>query len=161
MYEEILDRQRKFFRSGATLEVEFREKQLIKLKQMIVENEEKILTAIRKDLNKSDMEGYLTEVGFVLNELDYIIKKLNRFAYPRAVKTPIAYFGSKSYVLSEPYGVVLILSPWNYPFQLAIAPLIGAIAAGNCAIIKPSEHSPHTTALIDELITQYFDEDYI
>lgn len=161
MYEEILNGQRKFFKSGKTLEVKFRKKQLIKLKEMITDNESRILAALRDDLNKSDMEGYLTEVGFVLNELDYMIKRLERFASPKAVKTPIAYFNSKSYIMSEPYGVVLILSPWNYPFQLTMAPLVGAIAAGNCAIIKPSEHSPHTTALIDELITEFFDERYI
>lgn len=161
MYEEILNGQRKFFKSGKTLEVKFRKKQLIKLKEMITDNESRILAALRDDLNKSDMEGYLTEVGFVLNELDYMIKRLERFASPKAVKTPIAYFSSKSYIMSEPYGVVLILSPWNYPFQLTMAPLVGAIAAGNCVIIKPSEHSPHTTALIDELITEFFDERYI
>lgn len=161
MYEEILNGQRKFFKSGKTLEVKFRKKQLIKLKEMITDNESQILAALRDDLNKSDMEGYLTEVGFVLNELDYMIKRLERFASPKAVKTPIAYFSSKSYIMSEPYGVVLILSPWNYPFQLTMAPLVGAIAAGNCVIIKPSEHSPHTTALIDELITEFFDERYI
>ncbi|HHW70224.1 MAG TPA: aldehyde dehydrogenase [Clostridiales bacterium] len=161
MYEEILNGQRKFFKSGKTLEVKFRKKQLIKLKEMITDNESQILAALRDDLNKSDMEGYLTEVGFVLNELDYMIKRLERFASPKAVKTPIAYFNSKSYIMSEPYGVVLILSPWNYPFQLTMAPLVGAIAAGNCVIIKPSEHSPHTTALIDELITEFFDERYI
>ena len=111
MYEGILNGQRKFFRSGKTLEVKFRKKQLIKLKEMITDNESRILAALRDDLNKSDMEGYLTEVGFVLNELDYMIKRLERFASPKAVKTPIAYFNSKSYIMSEPYGVVLILSP--------------------------------------------------
>ncbi len=161
MYKEVLNRQREFFRSGATRDVEFRKEQLIKLKDLIVKNEARFLAALRNDLKKSDMEGYLTEVGFVLNELDYMIKKLNKFAHPRAVKTPIAYFGSKSYIMAEPYGVILILSPWNYPFQLTMAPLIGAIAAGNCAIIKPSEHSPHTSDLIEELISEYFDGQYI
>lgn len=161
MYRDILERQREFFRSGATLDINFRREQLINLKNMIEENESRILGALSSDLNKSDMEGYLTEVGFVLNELDYMIKKLDRFVRPQIVRTPIAYFGSKSYIVPEPYGVVLILSPWNYPFQLIIAPLIGAIAAGNCAILKPSEYSPHTTALISELISQTFDDAYI
>lgn len=161
MYGDIISRQREYFKSGATLDMEFRRGQLMNLKHMIEYNESKILEALRADLGKSDMEGYLTEVGFVLNELDYMIKKLGSFARPKSVRTPIAYFGSKSYIMPEPYGVVLILSPWNYPFQLTIAPLIGAIAAGNCAILKPSEHSYYTTELLEELILNTFYEDYI
>ncbi len=161
MYRTLIAQQREFFRLGKTRSPAFRREQLTLLKQMIENNEARILAALKADLGKSDEEGYLTEVGFVLNELNYMLRNVGRFARPKRVPTPLAYFTSRSRLVPEPYGVVLIISPWNYPFQLTLAPLVGAIAAGNCAIIKPSEHSTRTTALLNELITNTFDPRYI
>lgn len=161
MYAESMAKQRNFFQQGKTRSLAFRQQQLNLLKKMIEDNESRILAALNADLGKSDVEGYLTEVGFVLNELNYLLKNLRRFSQPKKVPTPLAYFGSRSRIVPEPYGVVLIISPWNYPFQLTLAPLVGAIAAGNCAVIKPSEHSAHTTALLSELFADTFSPDYI
>ncbi len=161
MYAKMTAQQRNFFQEGKTRSLAFREEQLTRLKKMIEDNEARILAALKADLGKSHEEGYLTEVGFVLNELNYMLKNLVRFARPKKVPTPLAYFSSRSRVMPEPYGVVLIISPWNYPFQLTLAPLVGAIAAGNCTMIKPSEHSTHTTALLKELMAKTFDPGYI
>lgn len=117
--------------------------------------------ALKTDLQKSEFEAYTTEIGFVLEEIRFTLKHLKKWSKPKRVKTPITHFGAKSYVVKEPYGVAFIIAPWNYPFQLAIAPLIGAIAAGNCAVIKPSELTPTTSSLLNELIRSTFPPDYI
>ncbi|WP_019850085.1 aldehyde dehydrogenase [Desulfitobacterium sp. PCE1] len=158
---QILEKQRLYFAGGETLKRDFRKKQLLVLQKAVQESETAIMTALQKDLNKSSFEGYATEIGIVLEELRFMLKNLDRFTRPRRVRTPLAHFLSTSTVYQEPYGVVLIMSPWNYPFQLTMAPLIGAIAAGNCALVKPSAYSPHTSAVIQKIIGECFDERYV
>lgn len=159
--QELVEKQRAFYESGVTKELDFRKEKLEKLRDAIKENEDEIMEALKKDLNKASFEAYVTEIGIVLDEIRYILKHLSTWAKPKKVRTPITQFKSTSTIYSEPYGVTLIMSPWNYPFQLAIAPLVGAIAAGNCAIIKPSEFAPHTSAAINKLIWQNFEEAFI
>ncbi len=154
-------KQKQFFEKGITKEVDYRIKSLKLLKQIILTHETEILEALKRDLNKAPFEAYATEVGLVLEELEYIVRHLRNWAKPRKVKTPITHFLSASYQYSEPYGIVLIMSPWNYPFQLTIAPLIGSMAAGNCTIVKPSEYSSHTAEIIERLLRENFDESYI
>ncbi|HYK74277.1 MAG TPA: aldehyde dehydrogenase, partial [Pseudoneobacillus sp.] len=141
--------------------ISFRLETLQLLRNLIKENEQKFMNALKKDLNKSEFDSYLTEIGIVLEELRFTIKNLKNWAKPRRVKSTLTGIGSKSYIYPEPYGVALIIAPWNYPFQLAVAPLIGAIAAGNCAILKPSELTPNTSALLAEIISTNFPEEYI
>ncbi|MBU5675640.1 aldehyde dehydrogenase [Alkaliphilus sp. MSJ-5] len=157
----IVEKQREYFYTEETKDINFRISQLKLLKKIIIKNEEKLLIALKNDLNKSAFEAYETEIGTVLMELNYTIKRLRSWIKPKKVKTSITNFLSKSYIYSEPYGVVLIIAPWNYPFQLAISPLIGAIAAGNCAIIKPSEYATNTSKIVKEIINNNFKENFI
>lgn len=158
---EIVNNQRTFFKTGKTKNVYYRIYALKKLQNEIKKSEKDILAALKKDLNKSDFEGYMTEIGMVLDELNYCIKHAEAWAKPKNVLTPLAQFPSRSFVVSEPYGVVLIMAPWNYPFQLCIEPLIGAIVAGNCAILKPSAYAKHTSEIIAKIIKRCFTEDYV
>lgn len=158
---EIVNLQKKYFESGITKDVDFRISSLYKLKQEIIKNEKKIFEALNKDLSKSETESYLTEVGIILDEISFTIKHLKKWTKPKKVKTAMSQMPGKSYIYSEPYGNVLIMSPWNYPFQLSIAPLIASIAGGNCSIIKPSEYSKHTSKVLKELITNVFKEEYV
>lgn len=160
-FKEIIHRQRAYFKEGACKDIEFRLAQLRRLNQWICEYEAEIMNALKKDLNKSPFEAYATEIGLVKEELKYIIKHLRNWAKPKHVPTPITQFPSKSFVYPEPYGVVLIMSPWNYPFLLTIAPLIGAICGGNCAVVKPSAYSAHTSALITKMVAHLFPDKYI
>jgi aldehyde dehydrogenase (NAD+) len=160
-YGALIKKQREFFSTGKTKEVAYRMEALKKIRNLIKKHQKEIMDALHKDLNKSEFESYTTEIGFVLEELRYTMKHLEKWAKPRKVKTSLTGFGSKNYIYPEPYGVVLVISPWNYPFQLAFAPLIGAIAAGNCAILKPSELTPKTSELLTKLIREHFQEDYI
>lgn len=157
----ILEEQRMFFQSGATKDISFRKIQLKKLKKIIQENESEIIDALNRDLNKSTFEAYETEIGTVLGEIRFMLKNINRFSKPKRVKTPLAHFPSISKVYKEPYGVVLIMSPWNYPFQLTIGPLVGAIATGNCITIRMSDYSPHTSEIIRKLVVENFERGYI
>lgn len=159
--QQIVEKQRNFFKTGKTLPYEFRLAQLKKLRQIIVDNEVRILDALYKDLRKCHTEGYLTEVGFVLAEIDHTIKDLKKWMKPKRVGTPVFHAISTSHVYNDPYGVTLVVGPWNYPFQLAVAPLVGAIAAGNTAVIKPSEVSKHTGELIVDLIQENFEEGFV
>lgn len=134
---------------------------LKKLKEIIKENEEEIMESIKLDLAKPEFEGYTSEIGIIYVELDDAIKNLNAWMKPKRVSTPIYLGLAKSLIYSHPKGVVLIISPWNYPFQLMISPLIGAIAAGNCAILKPSSQSENTQKIIAKIIGENFDKDYI
>lgn len=158
---QTLTRQRAFFAAGKTRDVDFRIAQLKKLKEGIRKYEPAIIDALYSDFRKPPFESYATEIGILYTEIDHVIRHLRSWSRPRRVATPIIHFLSRSRIYYDPYGVVLIISPWNYPFQLTIAPLIGAIAAGNCFVIKPSEFSPATSALIEKLITELFDSDYI
>lgn len=119
------------------------------------------MEALHQDLNKSPFEAYATEIGIVKEEIKYTLKHLRKWASPKSVRTPITQFPSKSFIYPEPYGVVLIMSPWNYPFQLTIAPLVGAVCAGNCVVVKPSAYSPATTRLMAGMIRELFSEEYI
>lgn len=161
LVKSIVKEQRKFFASNRTKDISFRLQSLDILEKAIIEKEDKILEALRKDLNKSSFEGFMTEIGMVLDEIKFFKKNLRRLAKVKWVATPLAQFPSKSFIVSEPYGVVLIISPWNYPFQLSIAPLVGAIAAGNTAIMKPSPESHHTSIVLKEMIEEYFPTSYI
>ncbi|WP_050607900.1 aldehyde dehydrogenase [Clostridium niameyense] len=157
----IIKNQREFFSKGNTKNIEFRIKALKELKSAIKNNEQNIFMALKKDLNKSEFETYSTEIGIVYDEINLAIKNINKWSKPKRVKTPITNFLSSSYIYKEPYGVVLIISPWNYPFQLLMAPLVGAIEAGNCAILKPSEIATETEKVIVKIIKETFEQGYI
>ncbi len=156
----IIQQQREFFATGKTKDVAFRLEQLKRLKQAILDNQAAILEAINADLNKPEFEAYATEIG-VVREIDYAIKHLKSWVKPKKVSTSIEQFPSSACIYPEPLGVVLIISPWNYPFQLMISPLVGAIAAGNCAIIKPSELAANTSRIVTQIIEKTFDPAYI
>ena len=159
--KELVKKQKEYFLSGKTLDIHNRRNNLIKLKKIIKENEEKIMEALNKDLKKSQFESYMTEVGLVYDEINHHIKNIFKYAKKDRLKTSLMFFPSKAYSIKEPYGNILIIGPFNYPFQLNIIPLIGAIAAGNTAIIKPSEYCTHTSKCLEEIINNNFDEEYI
>lgn len=160
-YQELLKQHAHFFSIGHTKDLAFRRLQLKKLRQVILHYEADILRALKQDLNKAPFEAYETEVGIVLQELNHAISHLNGWAAPARVHTPLMHFPASSHIYREPYGTVLVMSPWNYPFQLTLVPLIGALAAGNCIVLKPSEYSVHTAAIIEKMITENFDSGYI
>ncbi|MCL6587838.1 MAG: aldehyde dehydrogenase [Anoxybacillus sp.] len=158
---DLLQKQKRYFRTGATLSLSFRLAQLARLKEVIQAHEQAIIDTLAKELNKSPFEAYTTEIGIVYEEIHFIRKRLARWMKRKRVPAPLTHFGSKSYVYPEPYGVSLIIAPWNYPFQLAISPLIGAIAAGNCAVVKPSEYTPAMSALLKTIVAEAFPEEYV
>ncbi|NET73792.1 MAG: aldehyde dehydrogenase family protein [Sphaerospermopsis sp. SIO1G2] len=158
--QEILTKQKEFFTTAITKDVNFRLAQLKILKQLVVENKQAIQEALKADLRKSEFETYATEIG-VIKEIDFTIKNLKKWAKPQKSAVPFEFFNYSAKIYAEPLGVVLIISPWNYPFQLIISPLVGAIAAGNCAIIKPSEIAPNTAKLASQLISKYYPSEYI
>lgn len=158
---KIVDNQRRFFETAQSKDVDFRMKQLDKLANGLLRYEQKILDALKKDLNKSAFEAFLAEFGMILEEIRYTKRKLRTWARPKRVPTPMTLFGAKSRIYSEPYGVVLIISPWNYPMYLTFGPLIGAIAAGNCAMIKPSELVPTVSGVLNEMMTELYPQEYI
>ena len=159
--KESIERQRKYFETHKTKDVKFRLYNLKKLKKAIQEYENKITDALFKDLHKSAFESFETEIGYVLDEISLHINKLKKWNKPQKKSTPLALKPAKSYIYNEPYGIVLIISPWNYPFQLLIDPLIGAVSGGNCAILKPAELSSHTSEVIKEMIKKYFDPGFL
>lgn len=150
-----------FFQSGATRPYAFRKLQLKKLKSAIKAHEQEISRALYLDLHKPDYEAYSSEIALLYMEIDHTLKHLKRWMKPKRVSTSIVHFPSQSKIISVPLGVCLIIAPWNYPFQLLISPLIGAIASGNVAVLKPSELTPHTAKLIEEIIASTFDKQYI
>lgn len=160
-YSLILNKQREYFLTGVPKDLSFRVNALETLRNAIKKAEQELTSSLREDLNKSEFDAYSTEIGIVLEEIRFTLKNITKWAKPRKVKTPMTHIGSNSYIYPEPYGVTLIISPWNYPFQLAIAPLIGAIAAGNCAVLKPSELTPKTSEVLATLIKKNFPEEYI
>ena len=159
--DEVINKQRKFFNTGKTKDVKFRLEHLKKLKNSIIVNEGEIKKALKEDLNKSESESYMTEIGMTLSELSYDIRHVRRWSKNKRVGTPLAHFPARSFISKEPYGVALILSPWNYPFMLLIEPLIGAISAGNCAVLKPSEFAPNTANVIEKIVKECFAEEYV
>jgi len=158
---ELAKNQRSFFETHATKTYDFRINQLKKLKKAIDTYENEIIEALRKDLNKPEFEAYATEIGIIYDEINFSINNLSDWMQKQEVNTPLLHFPSESFIVNEPLGVVLIIAPWNYPFQLTIGPLIGAIAAGNCAILKPSEFTPNTSALLSKIIAENFNQNYI
>jgi aldehyde dehydrogenase (NAD+) len=158
---KTVSNQRLFFNKHQTKKLSFRIEQLKLLKQAILDNEAAITKALNADLNKPELESYVTEIGSCLEEIKYALKHIRSWVKPKKVRTPLPYLPASSKVYSEPLGVVLIIGAWNYPLQLVISPLIGAIAAGNCAIIKPSEIAVNTSTLLAEIIPKYFDSSFI
>lgn len=158
---EAVKRQRTWFAGGQSLDVDFRIAQLRKLKELINRHEAEIMEALRLDLGKSKFEAFATEIGMSLNPIDHCIKNTARWARPKSVPTPLFHFIGSSKIYSDPYGVTLIIAPWNYPFQLAISPLAGAIAAGNTCIIKPSEVAPATSNILAKIINPNFDPGFL
>ena len=157
----LAEGQRRFWESGATLPKKFRKEALKKLYSAIKSNEDSILDALYADLGKCRDEAFMCEVGLTLTEISYLLKNLNRLVRRKRVKTPLAQFRAKSYTLPTPYGTVLIMSPWNYPFLLTVEPLCDAIAAGNTAIVKPSAYSPKTSEVIAKIISDVFPPEYV
>ncbi len=158
---EIVQAQRTFFRTGETLPIKYRLQALKTLKKAIQTHEKELLDALHTDLGKSAAEGYMCEVGLTLSEISYISKHLRRWARNKRVCTPLANFPAKSFTVQEPYGVTLIMSPWNYPVLLTLEPLVGAIAAGNCCVLKPSNYSPATSKVLTSLIAEIFPPEYV
>ncbi|MDR1748729.1 MAG: aldehyde dehydrogenase [Spirochaetaceae bacterium] len=158
---EMLVNQRRFFESGKTLPRQFRGEMLGKLREAILRKEQEILAALHEDLGKSDFEAYATEVSIVLNELAYVRKRLRSWMRPRRASAGIINFPSGGRIYPDPYGVCLIMAPWNYPFQLSFAPLIAAMAAGNTVILKPSNYAPAISAVMEKLLTEVFPPEYI
>jgi aldehyde dehydrogenase (NAD+) len=160
-YIPNLESLRSFFNSGATRRLDFRKEQLKKLKDTIIRYEEELNEALYKDLKKSKEEVWITETGLVLSEISYFLKNLDELAEPQRTGTNLLNLPGKSYIMYEPLGVVLIIAPWNYPFQLSLIPLIGALAAGNCAVLKPSEVAMATEAVIQKIVAETFAPQYV
>ncbi|MEX0720162.1 MAG: aldehyde dehydrogenase [Balneolaceae bacterium] len=159
--KKLLHQQKTYFKSGATKSVEFRIHQLKTLKKTLIEHEEELNNAVYKDFKKSAFEIFATELGVIHTEINYAIKHLQKWAKPKRVSTSLVNFPSKNFVVAEPYGAVLIIAPWNYPVQLALLPLVGAIAAGNTAVIKPSEITAHTSAALSRILGKWYKEAFI
>ena len=158
---DIVDRQRKYFQTGATLSADMRIAGLRRLYTAVSQRETEIREALKKDLGKSGFESYMCETGMVLEEISYMLKHIRSFSREKRRRTPLAQFHSRSYQKPSPYGVTLIMSPWNYPFMLTLSPLVDALAAGNTAVVKPSAYSPHTSRLILDILSQCFEPRYV
>ena len=159
--QSLLEKQRVYYKSGATISVNFRIEQLKKLYATVKKYETEVNNALKSDLGKSHYEGFMCESGLVLSEISYMIRHTKKFAKRKTVYTPLAQFASHSFKQPVPYGNTLIMSPWNYPFLLTIDPLADAIAAGNTAIVKPSAYSTATSKIIEKIITECFDPEYV
>ncbi|PET99872.1 aldehyde dehydrogenase family protein [Bacillus cereus] len=157
----IVNKQKQYFYNGYTRSIETRKNNLKKLYDGIQRFEEEIFQALKLDLNKSAHESFTTEVGYVLKEISFQLKHMSSWSKPKRVRTALTHFGSKGKVVPEPYGVTLIIAPWNYPFQLAIAPLVGALAAGNTVILKPSELTPNVSNVLTRMIEELFPEELV
>lgn len=161
MFSKLTEAQKQFFETGRTRDLAFRICQLQLLADAMRKNETVLEEALKKDLGKSAFESYATEIGFVLADIRYTIQNLQKWSAPKRVRTPLYLFPGKSKIQKEPYGSVLILGPYNYPVQLLAEPLIGAIAAGNCAVLKPSELTPHVSEAMYQIVHSTFKEEYI
>lgn len=157
MIDDLYQQQQEFFKTGATKEISFRVTSLKKLLEIVEAHEAEIYDALKTDLGKSTFEAYVSEYQVVITELKKAIKKTSGWSQPRKVRPSLLNFPSKARQYSEPYGNTLIISPWNYPFQLALAPLIGSISAGNTVVLKPSEYSSATSTLLQQMINEAFD----
>ncbi len=159
--EQILSKQREFFKTQATKDIVLRKKTLKALKKELISREQDIISALYKDFKKPRFESILSETEIVLHELNTTIENLNSWAKPKRVKASFLNFPSSDYIHSEPYGTVLCIGPWNYPYQLTLAPAIAAIAAGNTVVIKPSELTPNTSQLVEEIFTKIFKQEHV
>lgn len=159
--EEIMQQQRTYFAAGATLPVRFRLDALSRLQREIKRREADIIAALRTDLGRADYESYMVEIGVVLDELRYVIKHLPKWAKNKRVRTPFTHFPAKSFISPQPYGTVLVMAPWNYPFYLSLNPVVGALAAGNCVVLKPSAYAPAASTIIRELCETCFDPGHV
>jgi len=159
--KSIVEKQKEFFKKDTTKSVEFRINILQKLEKAIRDNEKQILSALYEDLSKSEAEAYMTEIGIVYGEIHEALKNIKKWCKPKRVRGSLGTFPAKNYVYSEPYGVVLIMAPWNYPFNLSLSPLVASIASGNCAVIKCSKESKNTSKIIRDIINKTFEEEYI
>lgn len=157
----IVQRQREFFNSGATREISFREKHLYQLERLLKANEQQLLTAIYADLKKSSYDTYASELWLVYREIAFMRKNIGKWSRKQRVKTNLANFPARSYLLPEPYGVTYIAGAWNFPYQLTLLPLVDSLAAGNTAVVKPSERAPHTSALMTKIINENFPQEYV
>ena len=157
----ILDYMQRYFYSDITRDCRFRWTHLIELQKAIRHFEPEIIESLRADLGKAPQESYMTEIGMVLKEIDFAVKHVNKWFRLKRKPTPLSIFPATSRVIQEPYGSVLIMSPWNYPFQLSMIPLIGAVTAGNCVVLKPSELAPHTANIIETIIKEVFPPQYV
>lgn len=158
---EIVESEKHFFRTGVTRGVDFRIDMLKKFRKAIIENDELISAALKADLNKQPFESYMCETGLLLEEINFHIKRLKKWSKTRRVTSGIGQLPGRSYVCPEPYGVVLIMAPWNYPVQLCLMPLVGAISAGNCAVVKPSAYAPESSRVISKLIESAFPTGFV
>jgi aldehyde dehydrogenase (NAD+) len=159
--ERLLTNHKNYFAKGKTKDIDFRLQQLATLKKAVQKYEQELMDALKKDMGKSIFEAYGSEVGYIYDSIGFFMKNLKSWAKVKKVKTPLVHAGSKSLVYSEPYGTVLIIGPFNYPAQLVLEPLIGAISAGNCAVIKPSEFTPTVSGVLVKLIREFFNEEYV
>lgn len=155
---EIVKKQREFFETDTTKDVKYRLNKLKLLKKNILSMQDEICDALKADLGKSACESYMSEIGMVVAELSHTIKHLRKWSRPDKVKTPLSNFSARSYTTYEPYGVVLVIAPWNYPFLLSVDPLVGAVCAGNCVVLKPSKESPNVGKVLQKLVEATFDE---
>ena len=159
--EQLKNTQKTFFKSGKTRDVSFIKTKLKALKSTIVSNENEIYDALYKDFKKSKFETYFSEIGILISEIDMTLKNIEKWNKPKKVRSAALNFPSKDYIYSEPYGTVLVIAPWNYPFQLAIAPIVSAIAAGNTVVLKPSELTPHTAQIIEDILSNVFKKEHL
>ena len=158
---KLVEKQKEFFNTRKTFDVDYRISMLKKFRQTVLNHEEDINRALKKDLGKSETETYMCEIGLTLSELSYQIKHIKKWSKNKPRRTGLANFHAKSFTVQEPYGSVLIMSPWNYPFMLCLEPMVGAIAAGNCCILKPSAYSSATSAVIKKIVREVFPEEYV
>ena len=158
--ENVLQKQKEFYKTGKTLDIQYRIKSLKLLKESIFNNLEELVIAFKEDYNKCEFDVYSTEVGLVVKEINYFIKNLKRLSKPKRVRTSLINFPSKGYILSEPYGNTLIVSPWNYPFQLTMMPLVASMGCGNTIVLKSSRNTPRVTKVIEKILS-VFDDEYI
>jgi aldehyde dehydrogenase (NAD+) len=157
----ILETQKEYFKTRATRDIGMLKKLLTKLRSEILAKEDAIYEAVYKDLRKSKFEAYFSEIGVVVSEIDSTLKHIDSWSKPKKIRAAGLNFPSRDYIYSEPYGTVLIIAPWNYPFQLAVAPLIAAIAAGNTVVLKPSENTTHTSQLIEDILSAVFIPEHV
>jgi aldehyde dehydrogenase (NAD+) len=149
------------FESGRTRPVEWRREQLGRLKALLEEREGDLLDALEADLGKPRLEGWATDIGIVINDIEHALRNLTRWMKPERVWTPIAQRPGRASIQREPLGVVLVIAPWNYPVHLLLLPMVGALAAGNCVVGKPSEVTAHTSSTLARLVPEYLDRDAV